>query len=167
MCSNTVVSKFVYDWIAGRELDVDGKLVYRPGKLGLFSNIADGKPLARPRTILVDSAQLESGGALKGDFKDAAAAEIVAFKTQYRLDHPGADVDNISDEDILREVMNTVGKPWNARCRRALRRQRRNVDRGLGCEHRHPHSRCAGVQQSAVVRAGDWPWASSAVIRAQ
>ena len=31
-----------------------------------------GKPLARPRTILIDSAQLESGEAIKDDFKKAA-----------------------------------------------------------------------------------------------
>jgi type III restriction enzyme len=111
VCSNTIVSKLVYDWIAGSTLDVGGETFFRPGKLSLFSNIVDGRPLARPRTILIDSSQLESGEGLKGDFKDAAAAEIEAFKMQYRLDHPGADVDKISDEDILREVMNTVGKP--------------------------------------------------------
>lgn len=111
VCPNTVVSKLVYDWISGTEIAVDGGTVHRPGNLELFSNIEDGSPLARPRTILVDSAQLESGEALKGDFKSAAAAEIDAFKTQYRLDHPGADAEKITDEDILREVMNTVGKP--------------------------------------------------------
>ena len=66
--------------------------------------------LAKPRTILVDSAQLESGEAMKKDFKDAAAAEIDAYKNDYRLRNPGADVDSITDEDLLREVMNTVGK---------------------------------------------------------
>jgi type III restriction enzyme len=111
VCPNTIVSKLVFDWIGGQTLEGDGRDVYRPGKLALFSNIEDGRPLARPRTILIDSAQLESGEALKGDFKDAAAAEIEAFKAQYRLDHPGGDVDKITDEDILREVMNTVGKP--------------------------------------------------------
>lgn len=110
VCPNTIVSKLVYEWIAGKELDVDGESVFRPGRLDLFSNVVDGRPLSRPRTILVDSAQLESGDALKGEFKEAAAAEIDAFKAQYRIDHPGADVDKISDEDILREVMNTVGK---------------------------------------------------------
>jgi len=111
VCPNTLVSKLVYDWIAGREVEVDGQLVQRAGELPLFSNVEDGVGLARPRTILVDSAQLESGEALKGDFKDAASAEIDAFKAQYRIDHPGADTDKLSDEDILREVMNTVGKP--------------------------------------------------------
>ncbi|MBF4999762.1 DEAD/DEAH box helicase family protein [Nocardia sp. BSTN01] len=109
VCPNTIVSKLVYDWIAGYE-QADTPIP-RPGKLPLFSNIVDGKSLARPRTILVDSAQLESGDALKPDFRQAASAEIEAFKAQYRLAHPGADAEKITDEDILREVMNTVGKP--------------------------------------------------------
>ena len=111
VCPNTVVSKLVYDWIAGYEVDFGGKVVHRPGKLELFSNVVDGRFVDRPRTILVDSAQLESGQALKGDFKTAAAEEIEAFKSQYRLNNPGADTDKLSDEDLLREVMNTVGKP--------------------------------------------------------
>ena len=47
---------------------------------------------------------------MKADFKQAAAAEIAAFKAEYRLRNPGADVDKITDEELLREVMNTVGK---------------------------------------------------------
>jgi type III restriction enzyme len=112
VCPNTVVSKLVYDWIAGREVKQDGgRTVHRPGNLELFSNVVDSTLTERPRTILVDSAQLESGEALKGDFKAAAATEIEAFKNQYRLTNPGADTDKITDEDLLREVMNTVGKP--------------------------------------------------------
>ena len=38
------------------------------------SNVVDGAWLDRPRTILIDSAQLESGEALKKDFKEAAVA---------------------------------------------------------------------------------------------
>src|SRR5690242_6012650 len=37
--------------------------------------------------------------------------ELEAFKAEYRLRKPGADLDKITDEDLLREVMNTVGKP--------------------------------------------------------
>ena len=40
----------------------------------LFSNVVDGQPVARPRTHPLDSAQLESGEALKDDFKKAAGA---------------------------------------------------------------------------------------------
>ena len=50
------------------------------------------------------------GEAMKKDFKDAAAEEIDAFKAEFRLRNPGADADAITDEDLLREVMNTVGK---------------------------------------------------------
>ncbi len=74
VCPNTVVSKLVYDWIAGREVETEGgESVHRPGNLELFSNVVDGTLVDRPRTILIDSAQLESGEALKGDFKAAAA----------------------------------------------------------------------------------------------
>lgn len=111
VCPNTVVSKLVHDWIAGETVEIDGEIVaHKPGNLDLLSNIVDGKPLARPRTILIDSAQLESGEAMKTDFKQAAAAEIAAFKAEYRLRNPGADVEKVTDDELLREVMNTVGK---------------------------------------------------------
>jgi type III restriction enzyme len=114
VCPNTVVSKLVYDWIAGGPVGSDtsevGTTSYRAGRLDLLSNVVDGAPLARPRTILVDSAQLESGDKLSADFKQAAADEIDAFKAEYRLRHQGADAEAITDEDLLREVMNTVGK---------------------------------------------------------
>lgn len=112
VCPNTVVSKLVYDWIAGEAvLDEEGEIIaHKQGNLDLFSNISDGQPAARPFTILVDSAQLESGEALKDDFKKAAGLEIAKFKAEYRQRNPGADAEKLTDEDLLREVMNTVGK---------------------------------------------------------
>ncbi len=111
VCPNTVVSKLVYEWIAGEEVEADGELIaHKPGNLELLSNVVDGVPLARPRTILIDSAQLESGEGIKADFKQAAAAEIAAFKSEYRLRNPGADIDKFTEDELLREVMNTVGK---------------------------------------------------------
>ena len=44
-------------------------------------------------------------------FKKIAAREIEEFKAEYRLRFPGRDAENLTDEDLLREVMNTVGKP--------------------------------------------------------
>lgn len=112
VCPNTVVSKLVYDWIAGEEVEgPDGSGALRTGNLPLFSNVKDGRPVKRPRTLLIDSAQLEAGEALSDDFKKAANAEIETFKAEYRRRSPGADVDKLTDEDLLREVMNTVGKP--------------------------------------------------------
>ena len=111
VCPNTIVSKLVYDWIAGQEVELpDGSEAIRPGNLPLLSNVDGDNWIARPPTIIVDSAQLESGEALKGDFKEAAAKELEVFKTEYRARYPGADVDRLTDQDILREVLNTVGK---------------------------------------------------------
>ncbi|HVW81006.1 MAG TPA: hypothetical protein VHB69_08730 [Mycobacteriales bacterium] len=109
VCPNTVVSKLVYDWIAGGE--VADTSAHRAGYLPLLSNIIDGRPISRPRTILVDSAQLESGESMKADFKAVAAVEIETFKAELRARGRGTDADNLTDEDLLREVMNTVGKP--------------------------------------------------------
>ena len=112
VCPNTVVSKLVYDWLAGSEVEApNGEIRLRPGDLTLLSNVVDGEWLAKPRTVLIDSAQLESGEALTDDFKKAAAQEIDTFKAEYRKRYPGADVEKLTDEDLLREVMNTVGKP--------------------------------------------------------
>lgn len=107
---NTFVSKLVYEWIAGYELERDGETRHVTGNLALFSNVVNDVPVAIPRTIIVDSRQLESGDSMKDDFKRAAAAEIEAFKQAYRKSNPGADVEKLDDADLLREVMNTVGK---------------------------------------------------------
>lgn len=112
VCNNTNVSKLVFDYVAGWEKTLpDGRTVRVPGRLPLFSNVSTGQWTARPNTILIDSQQLESGEAMSDDFKKIAAREIEEFKTEYRARFPGRDTDDLTDEDLLREVMNTVGKP--------------------------------------------------------
>lgn len=112
VCNNTNVSKLVFDYIAGWERTLpDGTVRLVPGSLDLFSNVVDEQWSARPTTILVDSEQLESGEGMSADFKKIAAREIEEFKQEYRDRFPGRDVDELTDEDLLREVMNTVGKP--------------------------------------------------------
>jgi len=107
VCNNTNVSKMVFDFIAGWEKELpDGSKTMVPGALPIFSNEQGG----RPNTILIDSEQLESGESLSPEFKALAGPEIEEFKTEYRARFPGRDADKISDEDLLREVMNTVGK---------------------------------------------------------
>jgi type III restriction enzyme len=64
---------------------------------------------------LVDSQQLESGESMSADFKRIAAIEIEEFKAEYRTRFPGRDAGNLTDEDLLREVMNTVGKTRETR----------------------------------------------------
>jgi type III restriction enzyme len=111
VCNNTNVSKLVFDYVAGWEKPLpDGSTAIVPGKLPIFSNEDHGRWTPWPNTILVDSQQLESGEAMSADFKKIAAAEIEEFKAEYRARFPGRDADSLTDEDLLREVMNTVGK---------------------------------------------------------
>jgi type III restriction enzyme len=113
VCNNTNVSKLVFDYIAGWDKTLpSGNTVIVPGKLPLFSNVAEAGEqwTPRPNTILVDSQQLESGEAMSDEFKKIAAREIDEFKAEYRLRFPGRDADALEDQDLLREVMNTVGK---------------------------------------------------------
>jgi len=115
VCNNTSVSKLVFDWIAGWEKvngeGDDARLAIAPGSLKLFSNVEHGQWTDRPNTILIDSAQLESGEQLSPEFKKDVAREIEEFKAEYRQRFPERDPEAITDEDLLREVMNTVSKP--------------------------------------------------------
>lgn len=64
VCNNTSTSKLVHDFIAGFDrVQADGTVVPTEGRLALFRNYDEhGTRLARPRTLLIDSEQLESGG---------------------------------------------------------------------------------------------------------
>jgi type III restriction enzyme len=110
VCNNTSTSKLVYDYISGfwRE-DGHG---YVSGRLPLFRNFDDnGNPLARPNTLLIDSEQLESGEALDDNFRGMAADEIERFRREIieRTGNP-REAESITDQELLREVMNTVGR---------------------------------------------------------
>lgn len=114
VCNNTSTSKLVYDYISGfhRENE-DGSTELENGRLELFRNFDEyGNPLAKPNTLLIDSEQLESGDALDKNFRDMASDEIDRFKREI-IERTGdvRQAENISDQDLLREVMNTVGKP--------------------------------------------------------
>ena len=113
VCNNTATSKLVYDYISGFFRDLgDGVSQLENGRLALFRNFDEnGNPFSRPRTILVDSAQLESGEALEDNFREIAADEIERFRRE-AVERSG-DIragENFTDQDLLREVMNTVGK---------------------------------------------------------
>jgi type III restriction enzyme len=114
VCNNTSTSKLVYDFISGfhRGHD-DGTTTLENGRLQLFRNFDEhGNQFPRPRTLLIDSEQLESGDALDKNFRDMASDEIDRFRREIiaRTRDPQQG-ENISDQDLLREVMNTVGKP--------------------------------------------------------
>jgi type III restriction enzyme len=113
VCQNTAISKLVYDYVAGYQRQKeDGSTVLENGRLPLFQNFDQhGTPLARPNTLLIDSEQLEAGDALNENFRSMAADEIDRFRRELieRSGDPHAG-DKITDQELLREVMNTVGK---------------------------------------------------------
>ncbi|MEZ5778862.1 MAG: DEAD/DEAH box helicase family protein [Paracoccaceae bacterium] len=110
VCNNTTNSELVRDYIAGfTRTDDEGRETVEQGHLDLFRNYDDhGQRLERPRTILIDSAALEAGGDIDKAFRDAHAAEIEAFRRERARRDTGAG--EITDAEILREVMNTVGR---------------------------------------------------------
>ncbi len=113
VCNNTSVSKEMYKYIAGYEYeDADGTLVTVSGAKDLFSNYdpVTSKPLKRPPTLLIDSDALENGEQINDDFKKIFASEIEGFKKDYARLHGQGSIEKISDAEILREVVNTVGQ---------------------------------------------------------
>ena len=114
VCNNTATSKLVYDYIAGfHRKNPDGSTILVDGCIELFRNFDGyGNPLPRPRTLLIDSEQLESGEALHKNFRAMAADEIERFRREIiKRTGDRSAAENITDQDLLREVMNTVGQP--------------------------------------------------------
>ena len=115
VCQNTAISKLVYDFVSGfHRKNEDGTTTLENGRLALFRNFDEttGNPLPRPNTLLIDSEQLEAGDALDSNFRAMAADEIERFRREI-IERTGdaRAAENLSDQELLREVMNTVGKP--------------------------------------------------------
>lgn len=115
VCNNTSTSKLVYEWISGWQRPVTEEAeelrTVHHGHLSLFSNFDEhGNRLPRPNTLLIDSKQLESGEALDDDFRRAAALEIEQYKREIVQRSGAGAVGELTDAELLREVMNTVGK---------------------------------------------------------
>lgn len=112
VCNNTSVSKEVYKYMAGYEtIDTEGNTVYVEGRFPIFSNYQNGLPKKRCPSLLIDSNVLDDAGAIvDDDFKRIFADEIRQFKAEYAILHGAGSADNLSDGDILREIVNSVGK---------------------------------------------------------
>ena len=116
VANNTATSKLIYDFISGYErnetVGEETRTRLIEGKLKRFSNVTENNRwLDRPRTVLVDSEALESGDSLPDDFRKAAAKEIEEFRAEVARRDGAAAAEKLTDAQILREVMNTVGQP--------------------------------------------------------
>ena len=113
VCNNTTVSKMVFDYIAGWEKPLsDDQSVWVPGKLALFSNVEHGKPIA---PAAHDPRRHPPARIRRGHVR--RVQEVRSHRdrgVQGRLraaGSPAATPRSMDDEDLMREVMNTVGKP--------------------------------------------------------
>lgn len=172
VCNNTSTSRLVYEWIAGFERageDGEPEVKHR-GHLALFQNYDEHhQRLGRPNTLLIDSEQLESGEALDSTFREMAGPEIEQFKSdrRQRLGSGAKDAEEVSDAELLREVMNTVGR------KDALGEQIRCVvsvsmlTEGWGRQHRHSHPGRSRLRHPAPVRTGRRSRPAPSVVRTE
>jgi type III restriction enzyme len=110
-----LISKLIFEWIAGFErgnAEVGERAAFHAGHLELFRNYDDqGGRIARPRTLLIDSRQIEAGDSLDKGFREAAGPEIEQFKRDLAVREGAGSVQGETSESaLLREVMNTVGR---------------------------------------------------------
>jgi type III restriction enzyme len=114
VCNNTSVSKELYKFIAGyEETDKDGNILrVVDGHYPLFSNYNPDTRQPKPKspTLLIDSDALENSNQVNTDFKKIFASEIKEFKKDFARLYGQGTADRITDAEILREVVNTVGK---------------------------------------------------------
>ena len=167
VCNSTATSKRVYDYVAGAMHETkEGRRTFENGRLELFRNFdAAGEPLARPRTLLIDSTQLESGDALDRNFA----------RRRRRRDRAVPPRDRDPDRRSLRG-----GEPYGRgpparghehrrqdrtpRRRHPLRGLGRHAERGLGRQHRHSRARRARVRHPTALRTGHRPSAAAAIL---
>ncbi|MBN3034811.1 MAG: DEAD/DEAH box helicase family protein [Bacteroidales bacterium] len=114
VCNNTSVSKEVYKFIAGyEETDYKGNLIrVVDGHYPMFSNYNPDtrKPKPRSPTLLIDSDALENSEQVNDEFRKIFASELEEFKRDFARIYGQGSAERITDAEILREVVNTVGK---------------------------------------------------------
>ncbi|MCW5590915.1 MAG: DEAD/DEAH box helicase family protein [Burkholderiales bacterium] len=113
VCNNTTVSKEVFKYVAGWEVEgEEGETIAYAGAFDCFSNYDPVTKARRnkPPTLLIDSDALEYSGQVDSEFKRVFAPEIEQFKRDFRIQYPERSAEDVDETVILREVVNTVGK---------------------------------------------------------
>ena len=116
VCQNTAISQLIYEYIAGFQrpaADDGGEETKFLGRFDLLRNYDEnGRLRASPRTLLIDSQQLEAAGALPEGFRAAAQSGLDDFiRERKQRSGSSSAAEQLSDAEILREMMNTVGQP--------------------------------------------------------
>ena len=111
VCSNVTTSREVFRYLAGYELTgKDGSVTVHKGVFPLLSNFKGNSLLPKPPTLLIDTDALENSDQINTEFKEIFAPEIERFKADYARVHGQGSAEKLTDAQILREVVNTVGK---------------------------------------------------------
>lgn len=112
VCANTAISKEMYRHVAGWEKTApDGSKHLASGVFDKFSNIDENlqRYKTKPSTLLIDSKALEDASSvIDTDFKKTFLHELEAFEIEYAKQYGSGK--KPTESEILREVMNTVGK---------------------------------------------------------
>ena len=69
--------------------------------------------------------------------------------------------------ELLRRMVDTVGRARRARRPDSERHFRRHAFRRLGRQDRHPHHGAAGIHQPVALRAGGWPRVAADFLRSE
>ena len=111
VCNNTNVSKMVFDYIAGWEKPLAERR--NRGRAGQAAAVQQCRGRSLHRAAEHDSGRFRATRIGRGDERRVqATCRPRNRRVQGRLPprFPGRDADGLTDEDLLREVMNTVGK---------------------------------------------------------
>lgn len=113
VCANTTLSNEIYRYVAGWELQRENQdnILYK-GEFEKFSNINQQQTQyhQKPRTLLIDSKALEDAKTvIDKEFKKKFKTELDKFYIEYAHRYGSGKKPN--EDEILREVLNTVGKP--------------------------------------------------------
>ena len=132
----------------------------RPSKIDGFRN-RDGAV----NTIRVDSKvvhETDTGEAKSDETRWMRLTLDTVGKTDWPRDRQGRPLYPEGFEELAKKLERPLHPPGP---RRALHRQRRHADRGLGLQHGHAHRRPAAVHVAAAVRAGGRPRPAAGELR--
>ena len=170
VCNNTATSKLVYDYVSGfQRRREDGSTSAGARTAGTVPQLRRLRQTARQTAHPADrqrAARLR-GRARQGLGPPRTTRPNVFAGRSSRRTGDRRQAESLSDQDLLREVMNTVGVAGRlggaTRCVVSVSM----LTEGWGRAYRHPHPRGARIRHPAPVRAGGGPRPAPPVLRSE